>query len=90
MTPSGLTFFNDQFATGVWEGLTQFVTGFNESSGNAIRLVQRDGPVGRREDRLMFDTVAGLVARRDPASAGTVAPVRFSNSSSAFHRSSGF
>ncbi len=68
-TPSGLTFFPDQFTTGRWEGLAQFITGFNAASANAIRL--SPGNVrGRRRNTTFFNTNNAFVQRRDPESTG--------------------
>lgn len=68
-TPSGLQFFPDQFTTGRWEGLAQFITGFNAASANAIRL--SPGNVrGRRRNTTFFNTNASFVQRRDPEATG--------------------
>jgi Major capsid protein 13-like len=74
---SGLTFYDETFSTGEYEGLAQRVDGFNEASGNAIRI-NRVAQRGRKTSANFF-THHQAVVRRDPTSSGTVTPSRFTN-----------
>jgi hypothetical protein len=78
-TASGLTFYEDQFETGFWEGITQYIELFNANSGGAIRL-EEGSRKGRKPVRTFMSTPAGVIQRRDPSGTGTLTPVNFSNS----------
>lgn len=77
-TVSGLTFYEEEFETGMYQGLTQAVDGFNASSGGAIQLTV-GARKGRNPKHTFFQSPAGLIQRRDPTSAGTLVPVVMGN-----------
>lgn len=77
-TVSGLTFYEDEFETGMYQGLTQAVDGFNASSGGAIQLTV-GARKGRAPKHTFFRSPSGLIQRRDPTSTGTLAPVVMGN-----------
>lgn len=76
-TVSGLTFYEEQAETGMYLGLTQFIDGFNDSSGGAIQLMA-GARKGYRPVTTFVDDAA-LVQRRDPTSTGNLTPTTFSN-----------
>lgn len=77
-TVSGLTFYEEEFETGMYQGLTQKVDGFNASSGGAIQLTV-GARKGRNPKHTFFQSPAGLIQRRDPTSVGTIVPVVMGN-----------
>lgn len=77
-TVSGLTFYEEQFETGLYQGLTQAVDGFNASSGGAITLTN-GAAKGRRPTSTFFQHTAGLLQTRDPSGTGTLSPVKVGN-----------
>lgn len=83
LTAGGLTFYEDQFETGVWFGLTQNLNVFNQFSGNTI-VLQGGARKGRKPENTFYDDIAGLVQRRDPSGTGTLTPAVLADSA---HRS---
>lgn len=79
-TVSGMTFYEEQLETGIYEGLTVAVDAFNASSGNAL-LLEVGARKGRKPVRTFIEGVSGLIQRRDPSSdSDTLTPTTFSNS----------
>ncbi len=76
-TVSGLTFFNEQFETGAYQGLTQFIDGFNANSGGAIVLI--GGAEKGRVTSSTFFQRHQPIQRRDPSANADLTPTRFSN-----------
>jgi hypothetical protein len=77
-TVSGLTFYEEQFETGLYQGLTQAVDGFNAASGGAIMLAN-GAAKGRKPLQTFFQHQAGLMQSRDPSGTGTLTPVKVGN-----------
>lgn len=74
-----LTFYERQVETGMYQGLTQWLDGFNASSGNAITLTS-GARKGRQPKEKFFQPISGLVQSRDPDSTtDTLTPTRFGN-----------
>jgi len=61
---SDFVLYEEQFWSGVWEGLDQVAVGFNDASNGTIRLVPRD-LVGRYEQEAFFKSISNLITRRD-------------------------
>ena len=59
--------YQEQFAAGVWEAMTQNVNAFNGASSNCIKLVAQDLK-GDYNKESFFKNIAGLVSRRDTTS----------------------
>lgn len=78
-TAGGMIFYESMFETGQWEGLTQFIDGFNGASGNTI-ILEAGARKGRRPVETVMDDVAGLIQRRDPSGNGTLTPKEFADS----------
>lgn len=79
LTAGNLIFYEEQFETGVWLGLTQFIDAFNASSGNTI-LLSAGARKGRKPVETFIDDIAGLIQRRDPSGTGNLTPAAFSDS----------
>ncbi len=78
-TPSGLTFFDDQFHGAELERVTQNLAVLNANSGGTIR-VMAGAHAGRSRETTRFGTVSGLIQSRDPSSAvATVTPTTSNN-----------
>jgi hypothetical protein len=82
-TAGGLTFYDEQFETGVWLGLTQFLDAFNAASAGTISLTS-GARKGRKPVEAFWDDIAGLVQRRAPSGTSTLTPGAFADSE---HRS---
>lgn len=78
-TASGMTFYEEQFETGVWLGLTQFIDAFNGASANTI-VLDAGARKGRHPSSTVIDDVSGLIQRRNPSGTGTLTPTTFGNS----------
>lgn len=78
-TAGGMTFYEEQFESGRWEGLTQFIDAFNGASQNTIML-SAGARKGRKPTSTFIDDVSGLIQRRDPSGTGTLTPKTFGNS----------
>ncbi len=74
---SGLTFFDEDFEDGAYQGLTQFIDGFNANSGGAIVLTA-GAEKGRTTSSTFFQRHQPI-QRRDPSADGDLTPTRFSN-----------
>lgn len=79
-TVSGLTFFENQFETGLYQGITQVVDGFNGASGGAMTLTA-GARKGRRPENTFFQVTDGVIQRRDPTSTGSKTPTTFADES---------
>lgn len=77
-TVSGMTFYESQFETGVWLGLTQYIDAFNAASGGAI-LLEPGARKGRKPVQTIVSDVSGLIQSRAPSGTSTKTPTTFSN-----------
>jgi hypothetical protein len=78
-TAGGMVFYEEQFETGQWAGLTQFLDAFNGASGGTIML-EAGARKGRRPVETVMDDVLGIVQRRNPSGTGTLTPKTFGDS----------
>lgn len=77
-TVSGLTFYEEQFETGLYQGLTQAVNAFNGASGGAMILTS-GAAKGRLPVETFFQAQAGLVQARNPSGTSNLTPTKFQN-----------
>lgn len=82
-TAGNLIFYEAQFQTGVWEGLTQNLDAFNDASLGTITL-SAGARAGRKPVNTFWDDISGLVQRRNPSGTGTLVPAAVADSE---HRS---
>ncbi len=75
-TASGLTFFEEEFETGVIMGLAQETDGFNAASRNTIVLdTGADKGLLPKRTLLQALSTSALIQTRDPQGTGTLVPV---------------
>lgn len=68
---SDFIIYQEQFAAGVWEAMTQNVNAFNGASANTIKLVAQDLK-GDYNKESFFKNIGGIVSRRDTTSTAGV------------------
>lgn len=75
---SGLTFYEEDFDTGVYQALRQQAALFNAASRGTI-VLEPGARKGRKPKRTFFQELDSLIQTRDPSGTGTVAPVEVQN-----------
>lgn len=73
-TVSGMTFFEDQFSSGAFEGVADNLEILNANSGGTITVQGAAGHQGRSQTITKFQSTSGLIQRRDPEDATTATP----------------
>lgn len=64
---SDFQIYQEQYQSGMWEGLSRLTEGFNAAGNNAIRLVPQDRR-GNYVQTAFFKDVSGAISRRDTTS----------------------
>lgn len=71
---SDFVIYEPQFQSGMWEGLTQFVQGFNAPSRNALRMVTQSQAGQLVKEAFYKDIGTSLITRKDHTSVAALTP----------------